>query len=93
MIEVKIYISRSIAFFLFRYTHAKKVWDFLRYDRSNKLVSENDNGINKADQQPTSPLPTFGPVPLFKWPDIKIDSPEESMLFNQNVIKNFLDFI
>ena len=68
----------------FRYTHAKKVWEFLRHDRSNKLVSEADGGVNKLEQ-PTSPVPTFGPVPLFKWPDIKGDSPEESMLFNPNV--------
>ncbi len=71
--------------FLFRYTHAKKVWEFLRYDRSNRLVLENEGGINKTEQQPPSPLPAYGPVPLFKWPDTKHDSPEESMLFNANV--------
>lgn len=67
-----------------RYTHAKKVWEFLRFDRSNKLVCENEGGANKIEQ-PTSPVPTFGPVPLFKWPDVKGESPEESMLFNPNV--------
>jgi hypothetical protein len=68
--------------FFQRYTHAKKVWEFLRYDRSNRLVVENDTGINKPEQRSPSPLPAFGPVPLFKWPDIKIDSPEESLVFN-----------
>ncbi|CAM4739728.1 unnamed protein product [Rotaria magnacalcarata] len=61
-----------------KYTHATKVWEFLRYDRSNRLVIENEGGTNKTEQQSPSPLPTFGPVPLFKWPDRKGDSHEES---------------
>ncbi|CAF1182417.1 unnamed protein product [Rotaria sordida] len=65
-----------------KYTHATKVWDFLRNDRSNRLVTENDSGINKTEQQPSSPLPVFGPVPLFKWPDTKSDSSDESLLLN-----------
>jgi hypothetical protein len=50
---------------------------------------ENESGVNKTEQQPTSPLPAFGPVPLFKWPDIKTDLPEDSMLFNGNVKERF----
>ncbi|CAF5148698.1 unnamed protein product, partial [Rotaria sp. Silwood1] len=45
------------------YTNATKVWEFLRYDRSNRIVSEGDSGVNKTEQQPSSPLPVFGPVP------------------------------
>ena len=69
----------------FRYTHAGKVWEFLRYDRSNKLVIENESGANKTEQRSTSPSPVFGPVPLFKWPETKIDVPEESTSSNANV--------
>jgi hypothetical protein len=69
----------------FRYTHAAKVWKFLRYDRSNRVVVEGDSNINKTEPPVTSPPPAFGPVPLFKWPDTKIDLPEESMLFSTNV--------
>ena len=57
------------------------MWEFLRYDRSNKVVFENESGANKTEH-PTSPSPAFGPVPLFKWPDAKNDSPEESLVFN-----------
>ncbi len=71
--------------FFLRYTHAGKVWNFLRYDRSNRIVAESDSGTNKTEQHPTSPSPAFGPVPLYKWPEIKIDSPEESTVFNANV--------
>ncbi len=60
------------------------MWEFLRFDRSNKLVCEGEGGANKSEPS-TSPLPTFGPVPLFKWPEIKIETPEESVLFNPNV--------
>lgn len=66
-----------------RYTHAGKVWEFLRYDRSNKLVFENET--NKADQHPTSPAPNYGPVPLFKWPEAKAEVPEEPTPTNSNV--------
>jgi len=66
-----------------RYTHAKKVWEFLRYDRSNKVVSENDNAANKSEP-PASPTPTFGPVPLFKWPENKAESSDESTVHNVN---------
>ncbi|CAF4088818.1 unnamed protein product [Rotaria sp. Silwood2] len=65
-----------------KYTHATKVWEFLRYDRSNRLVTESESGVNKTEQQPSSPLPVFGPVPLFKWTDTKADSSEESLLLN-----------
>jgi hypothetical protein len=73
----------------FRYTHAGKVWNFLRYDRSNRVVLEGDSNINKTEHQPISPPPAFGPVPLFKWPETKTDQPEESMLFNVNQNKIF----
>ncbi|UJR30270.1 hypothetical protein I4U23_017808 [Adineta vaga] len=65
-----------------KYTHAGKVWKFLRDDRSNKLVTENE--INKPDQNPTSPLPTYGPVPLFKWPEPKIEVTEEATSSHSN---------
>ncbi|CAF1130028.1 unnamed protein product [Rotaria sp. Silwood1] len=68
-----------------KYTHATKVWEFLRYDRSNRIVSEGDSGVNKTEQQPSSPLPVFGPVPLFKWPDTKSDSSEESSLLHDQL--------
>ncbi|CAF3652930.1 unnamed protein product [Rotaria sordida] len=51
-----------------KYTHAEQVWDFLRYDRSNQYVSENQNGSS------------FGPIPLFKWPDAKVTLHEERIL-------------
>jgi len=41
--------------------------------------------MNKMEQHATSPLPNFGPVPLFKWPDTKNDVPEESTSSNANV--------
>ena len=68
-----------------RYTHAESVWDFLLHDRSNRLVFENDSVINKTEQHTTSSQSTFGPVPLFKWPDTKTDSSEESTLINVSV--------
>ncbi|CAF1269415.1 unnamed protein product [Adineta ricciae] len=40
-----------------KYTHTEKVWNFLRYDRSNRQVSDND----------CHSMPSFGPLPLFKW--------------------------
>ena len=75
-------VSSSI---LFRYTHAERVWEFLRYDNSNKLVVEGESEKHKLEQQPTSPLPTFGPVPLFKWPETKLELSEESMSNNVNL--------
>lgn len=66
-----------------RYTHAGKVWDFLRNDRSNKLVTENET--NKTDHPPTSPLPTYGPVPLYKWPEPKTEITEEAPSSQSNV--------
>lgn len=62
-----------------KYTHAGKVWNFLRYDRSNKIIVENEADKNKTDQPPSTPVPTFGPVPLFKWPDTKVDLPDDSI--------------
>lgn len=68
-----------------RYSHAAKVWEFLRYDRSNRLVTESDNAANKSEQQSPTPVPTFGPVPLFKWPETKADSHDESTSINVNI--------
>jgi hypothetical protein len=70
-----------------RYTHEGKVWNFLRYDRSNKVVLENEHGKNKTEQNLTA---SFGPVPLFKWPDPKVDLPEEGILPNISVNELFL---
>ncbi|CAF3367996.1 unnamed protein product [Rotaria sp. Silwood1] len=61
-----------------KYTHAGKVWDFLRYDRSNQFVGVNDNVINKN-------VSSFGPIPLFKWPDSKVHLQEETISMNGNV--------
>ncbi|CAF3372079.1 unnamed protein product [Rotaria sp. Silwood1] len=60
-----------------KYTHAGKVWDFLRYDRSNQFVGVNDNVINKN-------VSSFGPIPLFKWPDSKVHLQEETISMNGN---------
>ncbi|CAF4411275.1 unnamed protein product, partial [Adineta steineri] len=67
-----------------KYTHAGKVWEFLRYDRSNKIVVDNENVANKTEQRSTSPLPAFGPVPLYKWPEAKVDVQEESASSHAN---------
>ncbi len=48
-----------------RYTHAEKIWNFLRYDHSNKVVTENELHSTKS----------FGPISLFKCPDRKVASP------------------
>jgi hypothetical protein len=45
-----------------------------------------ESGVNKTEHPPTSPSSTFGPVPLFKWPDTRTDLPDESMLFSGHVI-------
>lgn len=67
-------------YFLFhRYTHAEKIWNFLRYDRSNKFVTENELHSKSS----------FGPISLFKWPDPKVDLSEETKLLSGNV-KEFL---
>ncbi|CAF4403412.1 unnamed protein product, partial [Adineta steineri] len=48
-----------------KYTHSEKVWNFLRYNRSN----------NNQSYSTTS----FGPVPLYQWPETKNDLPEETI--------------
>lgn len=63
-------------YFILRYSHAEKIWNFLRNDRSNKLVSENEFHSTSS----------FGPIPLFKWPD----QSEEIKLLNENVKICFL---
>ncbi|CAF2133241.1 unnamed protein product [Rotaria magnacalcarata] len=60
-----------------KYTHAEKIWNFLRYDRSNQYVSGNASEVNKN-------MSSFGPVPLFKWPDLKVHLPGERVLINDS---------
>ncbi|CAM2703017.1 unnamed protein product [Rotaria socialis] len=60
-----------------KYTHAEKIWNFLRYDRSNQYVSGNASEVNKN-------MSSFGPVPLFKWPDLKVHLPGERVLINNS---------
>ncbi|CAF4085833.1 unnamed protein product [Rotaria sp. Silwood2] len=67
-----------------KYTHAEKVWDFLRYDRSNQYIAENENGINKNTS-------SFGPIPVFKWPDSKVYLHEETILMNVNDTSEHFD--
>ncbi|UJR16262.1 hypothetical protein I4U23_003169 [Adineta vaga] len=59
-----------------KYTHTEKVWNFLRHDRSNRQVSENECYSRSS----------FGPIPLFKWREPKTDSPEESSVTNRSSI-------
>lgn len=72
-------------FSLGRYSHAEKIWNFLRYDRSNQFVFEHENLINKTES-------CFGPIPLYKWPDCKVPQSEETILVNLNVNKVFIVF-
>ena len=58
-----------------RYTYAEKIWNFLRYDRSNKSASENE----------LSSMSSSGPLPLYKWSDLKVDSTEEKTVLNAQV--------
>jgi len=69
--------------FILRYSHAEKIWNFLRNDRSNKLLSENELHSTSS----------CGPIPLFKWPDIKVDQSEEIKLLNGNVKNLFFLYI
>ncbi|CAF0738248.1 unnamed protein product [Adineta steineri] len=48
-----------------KYTHSEKVWNFLRYNRSN----------NNQSYSTTS----FSPIPLYQWPETKNDLPEETI--------------
>jgi hypothetical protein len=66
-----------MSFFILRYTHAEKIWNFLRYDRSNKHTSENELHSKSSS----------GPIPLFRWSDSKLNRPEETILLNGNVRK------
>ena len=56
-----------------RYGHAEKVWSFLCYDQSNKLLSGND------------PSTGCGPVPLFKEPEPKVEKAKEGETPKENV--------
>ena len=78
--------------FIYRYTHAKKVWEFLRYDRSNKLPGEFDSEKHKNDQQPVSPTSGSGPIPLFKWPEQRTDLSEEFMSIHVCLVDIVLNF-
>ena len=64
---IKFQLSQPTTFFdvSFRYGHAEKIWNFLRYDRSNKFPSENPNSSS------------FGPIPLFQWTETKGDKSDE----------------
>lgn len=65
-----------------RYGHAEKVWHFLRYDRSNKLLSGTD------------PSADCGPVPLFKEPEPKMEKAKEGETPKENVkTKNRLSLL
>lgn len=70
-----------------RYTYAEQIWNFLRYDRSNKSASENESPS----------VSSLGPVSLYKWPDPKVDSAEEKtvlngmFLFSKNPIEQLSD--
>ena len=46
-------------FLIHRYTYAEKIWHFLRYGHPEKQQLENES-------LPTS---SWGPVPLYKWPN------------------------
>lgn len=76
----------NIKSFIDRYAHTEKVWNFLRYDRSNQHVYNNENQLNKSS-------PNFGPLPLFKWTDSKADSIEETILINVNINESCFSFV
>ncbi|CAF0997935.1 unnamed protein product [Didymodactylos carnosus] len=60
-----------------KYSHAEKVWKFLRNDRSNKLVDGEDRKSNEQSS-------FQGPIPLYRWPDSKIDTAEDGILATSN---------
>lgn len=64
----------------FRYSHGEKIWNFLRYDRSNKFLGDNESLSTSL----------LSPIPLFKWSESKIQS-DEIPLSNRSV--NDLKFL
>ena len=76
-------------FSVIRYTHAEEIWNFLRYDRSNRLVSENENRMQNNESHSKS---SFGPIPLYKWPQSKVHQPQGQILTNR-LVNEYLIFI